>query len=149
MRLPVTARRLTVFTLVDDEDGELIGGRKLSIGSHGYVQIWDADAQKLRLLHRLIMGATQGDGRIVDHVSRDRLDNRKANLRFVTAAESSGNITPHASSGYRGVYRMRNRWQAKAQKDGKLMHLGTFDTREAAAAVSDAWRKANLPGYVS
>jgi len=34
-------------------------------------------------LHRFVLGATRRERRVVDHVNRDRLDCRKANLRFL------------------------------------------------------------------
>lgn len=40
-------------------------------------------------LHRIVMGLTRADGGIVHHVSGDRLDNRRRNLRVVTRSEHS------------------------------------------------------------
>lgn len=99
------------------------------------------------LVHRWVMGATRRDGRIVDHVNGRPLDCRKANLRFVTAAESSANTKVRAASGFRGVYPMRGKWQARAKKSGRFYHLGTFDTPEQAALVAHLWRLENLRGY--
>src|SRR5687767_10322229 len=36
-------------------------------------------------LHRLILGLERGDPRQVDHINGNRLDNRRANIRVVTA----------------------------------------------------------------
>jgi hypothetical protein len=117
----------------------------LSLGSHGYAQIWDS---YVALVHRWVMGAVRGDGQIVDHVNRQKLDNRKTNLRFVTAAESSANVSSHASSGYRGVYRNRDKWAAAVKCGGIKVNLGTYPDKEIAAQVAHEWRLANLPGYV-
>ena len=62
------------------------------------------------LAHRWVVGAKPRDGRIVDRVNGDRLDDRKINLPFVTAAESSANVEVHAASGYRGVHPSKGRW---------------------------------------
>lgn len=93
------------------------------------------------------MGAVKGDGLIVDHINRNKLDNRRINLRFVTPSESSTNTTPWGISGYRGVYPMRDKWQAKGKFDGKQYYLGTFATAEEAAQVAHDWRIDRLPGY--
>ena len=38
-------------------------------------------------------------------------------------------------SGYKGVTLNGKRWKASARYEGKLHHLGTFDTKEEAAAA--------------
>ena len=88
-----------------------------------------------------------GTAGIVDHINGNRLDCRKVNLRFVTASESSANVKSRASSGYRGVYPMRDKWQARVKQGGRIHHLGTDDTPEEAAQVAHLWRLENLPGY--
>lgn len=95
------------------------------------------------------MGARKRDGKIVDHINRDKLDNRRSNLRFVNASESSSNVKPHSASGFRGVYPYRGRWRAKAKLAGEYYSLGTYDTPEEAAQVSHQWRVEHLPGYVA
>lgn len=150
MELPVKAGELTLFTVVDDEDAARIGGRRLSLSAGRYVQFWQPDGNGNGapvLLHRWIMGAVPHDGRIVDHDNRNTLDNQQHNLKFVTAGESSANITGHAGSGYRGVYPNHARWMARGKRGGKSVYLGTFDTPEEAAQVAHDWRVENLPNY--
>jgi hypothetical protein len=139
--------RVLVPVLLDDEDAALLPG-KVSIGSHGYGQIW-AD-RRVQVLHRWILGLGLGDKRIGDHINGDRLDNRRTNLRIVNASQSSSNVKSRAASGYRGVYpnRARTRWVAKAKFQGKMINLGTYDDPEVAAEVSRQWRIANLSGYI-
>ncbi|MGL4809474.1 MAG: HNH endonuclease [Giesbergeria sp.] len=129
---------------LDDEDAAALPG-KVSVGSHGYAQVYE-DGQ-VKLLHRRILGCSPGDRSVVDHINRNKLDNRRGNLRLVTPSESSANITSWAGSGYRGVYPNKKRWAAAAKKDGRKVHLGTYDTPEEAAHVAHEWRVANLPGY--
>lgn len=50
-------------------------------------------------------------------------------------------------SGFRGVYPMKGKWQAKGKQGGRIYHLGTYDTPEEAAQVSHLWRLDHLPGY--
>lgn len=145
--VPVAAKgRDDVSAVLDIDDFDRLGGRKLSLGSHGYAQMFD---DRVTLVHRWVMGAKLRDGRIVDHISGDRLDDRKVNLRFVTAGESSANVRGRAASGYRGVYPARTggKWQARAHYQGRMHRIGTFDTPEEAAMASHLWRLENLPGY--
>lgn len=49
------------------------------------------DGRKTRLLHRELKGGDGLKGLYVDHVNRDRLDNRRENLRVVTGTENNLN----------------------------------------------------------
>ena len=147
-QLPVRAGDQVLHVLLDDEDVERIGGRKLSLGSHGYVQFCPpGQSSGCVLLHRWLMGAQVRDGRLVDHKNRVKLDCQKSNLGFVTPSESSANVTGRSLSGYRGVARMRKKWQAYGKMHGVRYSLGTYITAEEAAQVAHDWRVANLPGY--
>jgi HNH endonuclease len=108
VKVPVKCGDLLLFALVDPEDAERLGERRLSLGSHGYAQMHElagdgSEAKTTILLHRWVMGARRRDGRIVDHINGIRLDCRKVNLRFVTAAESSANVRARGVSGFRGA----------------------------------------------
>jgi len=46
-------------------------------------------------MHRFLLNAQKGQ--IIDHINRDKLDNRKHNLRFVTPKENSLNTTKQES----------------------------------------------------
>ena len=97
-----------------------------------------------KCLHQLILGDAP-DGMVVDHINRDRGDNRRANLRFVTVVENAQNRTlqKNSLSGFRGVsYHIRDRkW--KAHCHGK--YLGYYATKEEAAAVAKAARCVSMP----
>lgn len=68
------------------------------------------DDKLVTLVHRWAVGAKPGDGRIAGHLNGDRLDDRRLNLPFVAAAESSASVKVHAASGYRDVYPDKSRW---------------------------------------
>lgn len=68
-----------------------------------------------------------------DHVNRNKLDNRKVNLRWVTASENAKNVGVHkdTKSGVKGVSYKKGRkscWQARVDKKT----LGYFKTIEEA-----------------
>lgn len=132
--------------VVIDDDVALPG--RVSIGSHGYAQVCGVDKGRVVLLHRWLLGLTKGDGMVGDHINGDVLDCRRANLRAVTASESSANVAASAGSGFRGVYPNKGRWIARCKRQGKIVNLGTYDTPEEAAGVAHAYRVEHLPGYV-
>lgn len=74
------------------------------------------------LMHREILGLAPGDRLEVDHVSGDKLDNRRCNLRVVTKAQNGQNVPARGgASRYRGVYRDREsgRWYGQVSVGGR------------------------------
>jgi hypothetical protein len=125
-------------TRIDEADVPLLAGylgfRKTS---HGYVSMHKSN-DELVYLHRHIMGATKG--RTVDHINRDKLDNRRINLRFVSLAENVWNAASRRdnTSGARGVWRARNKWHARINIRGTQILLGNFDTVGEASIAYEA-----------
>lgn len=101
-------------------------------------------------LHRFILGLNHGDGKIVDHINGDTLDNRRENLRVVTHQTNMVNRRRQRNnrSGYRGVHFDRGRWTAKIKHCGYTCYIGRFDTPESAARAVDALA-AKLRGEVA
>lgn len=132
---------------LDGDDAERLDGKRLHIGSHGYAQLYYQG--QATPLHRWILGAERGDGRYVDHLDGNPLDNRKANLRFATSQMNACNRRTTAASGYLGVRATSSgRWDSRATLNGRTIYLGTFDSPDRAADVGHEWRVKNLPGYL-
>ncbi len=88
------------------------------------------------LMHREIMNAPKG--MVVDHIDRNRLDNRQANLRVCTPQQNEFNKRPRSRrSRFKGVYPYRDKWQAAIKHNGKTHHLGVFDDDVEAAKARD------------
>lgn len=129
--------------LVDEADAWVLEC-SWSVNGRGYVQ--RAGVSKVPvLLHRELLDFPAG---LVDHKNRDRLDNRRSNLRAVTALENGQNHPPRrGTSTHRGVYRNRwGRWVATASRDGRSLYLGTHLTEEDAAEASHSWRRLHMAG---
>ena len=97
-----------------------IGGR--SYGAH-------------RLAWQFVTGAWPEQE--IDHINRDRMDNRWDNLRVATTSQNHANNTRKVGKyGFKGVSTAtRSRWLAKIRVYGRLHHLGSFDTKEEAHAA--------------
>ncbi len=92
--------------------------------------------RKVLLMHRFILGLEGGDR--TDHINRDRLDNRRPNLRVANASQNAANalgLTNSRKSKYKGVYRKRGGWSASITKDGRTHHLGNFGPHEEEVAA--------------
>jgi hypothetical protein len=142
------------FTMVDADDYPLVSLNRwfrLSAGAPYAVRYEGGRPPKRRAvwLHRLLGGLRQGDPRQVDHINRDKLDNRKANLRIVTEPENLQNKPAYkgSTSTYRGVSRYRDgrRWIGQAQLDGKKVYVGLFEDELEAAEAVLAWRREHMP----
>lgn len=92
----------------------------------------------IELLHRFIVGAEKGQ--IVDHISRDTLDNRRENLRFCTAAQNGFNSKLYSTnkSGRRGVFSVEDRWIASIRYNGHR-YVRCFRSREQAVTQRENW----------
>lgn len=79
---------------------------------------------------------------VIDHINRNRLNNRWLNLRETSRAGNAKNasLRRDSLSGYRGVsFRKGNgKWRAYIQADGKQYHIGFYPTAEAAYAARQA-----------
>ena len=92
-------------------------------------------------MHRIILGLVEGDGKIVDHINRNTLDNRKCNLRVVTRSINRMNCKKNKnnSSGFRGVYWdvSHHTWQAQIRVNKKIKNCGCFSDKISAALAYD------------
>lgn len=121
--------------IVCDCHYNLVCDRKWSFAD-GYAS-WSRLGEKMQKIHRVIAGAAPGE--IVDHINRDKLDNRCSNLRVVTHQLNVVNRGKQRNntSGYPGVQwrKARQKWIAIIGRNGRYRKLGSFDTPEAAYAV--------------
>jgi hypothetical protein len=75
----------------------------------------------------------------LDHINRNKKDNRIENLRVVTKSQNRQNITAHKNnkSGMKGVWlhKQTKRWCSTIGFNNKNKHLGSFSTKEEAQAA--------------
>lgn len=81
---------------------------------------------------------------IIDHIDRNRTNNRIVNLRSVNKLENNINskIRIDNTSGYKGVYAGRNgKWVASTQYNKKQLYLGQYPSPEEAAEAIKEFHK--------
>jgi AP2 domain. len=125
--------------LVDDEDHERLSCYPWC----AYLfkgKIWRAIRTDNKIkatiyMHREVLNILDSSV-LVDHISRNALDNRKSNLRIVTPSQSVMNRKGWAGR-YKGVTKWYEKWRARIDVNHKQVFLGYFLTEEEAAYAYD------------
>jgi len=142
--------------LFEYQDGNLIWkiskGKRGKIGSiagtitsNGYLSI-RVDKKNYKA-HRLVYLYHHGYlPNIIDHIDRDKLNNKIENLREATISQNNVNtkIRKDNASGLKGVtwHKASNKWCAQIMVNCKQNHIGLFlDIEDARAAYLQARRK--------
>lgn len=102
-------------------------------------------------MHRQILSLAKGDGKIVDHINRNPLDNRKKNLRLCTPLGSTMNTRPqkNSTSRYKGVFwdSGLKKWRAQIGKKNSKIYLGCYANEKEAANTYNMAAKKLYPEY--
>ena len=104
--------------------------------TNGYLslRLWCNGKFRVARVHQLVAEAFIGkpqDGLMVDHIDRDKANNKVDNLRWVTKAQNMKNTQCRGSSGLKFAYLMPSgRYQARYKPStGKpMVNCGTYDT---------------------
>lgn len=152
--IPIHGRQgIRGWTLIDCDDYECVSEHRWHFTGEGYVGRTDRSGDRPRdeRLHRMLLGLRFGDPREGDHINRDRLDNRRGNLRIANDGQQMQNRAAFSSSSssFRGVSFCNGRgakpWKAQVGLGGKNRHLGYFATEQEAADVAAAFRAEHMP----
>jgi hypothetical protein len=125
--------------------GTLAGTLCPRSGGYRKIRIRDKPYSESRLAYLFMTGAWP-DG-CINHLNRDRADNRWANLRLATPSERRGTsaVMSGTASGLKGVtwQKHANMWRAQIETNGRKVHLGYFVHKETAHAayMAAAWAR--------
>lgn len=107
------------------------------LAKDGYAKTYKAHI----LIGIVFLGYIPNKGNIViDHIDNDKTNNRLDNLQIITFRE---NLTKDRSriSGYRNVYKHRNKWRVVVNVKGKRFRLGLYATPEEGSVVAEKFLK--------
>jgi hypothetical protein len=140
--------QIIAYAVVDAGDFDRFNAHRWCISNRRWGLVGRRTQGRWCYLHREVMGLERDDPRRVDHINRDTLDNRRANLRLATTAQNAQNQGSRGgSSRYRGVTwdKAREKWMASAMLGGKRHTIGRFDSEDEAGAAAAAWRARHMP----
>jgi len=88
-------------------------------------------------LHRMI--ANTGTGKVTDHINRDKLDNRRNNLRVCNSSDNNHNRALNNPNGFRGITwnKRKRKWASQISIGNKNKGLGCFTSKIEAARAYD------------
>lgn len=134
---------------VDDEDYTTIVSKGNWTYLNGYAIRFMGRGPRgtlLEWMHHLVLAPVEGLQ--IDHIDGKGTNNRRSNLRYVTASQNQANRGPQKNntSGYKGVIFMPlvGNYQARITVKGKRIYLGVFKTAQQAAL---AYNKASLEHF--
>ena len=116
--------------LIDKEDWDILSNDSWTISHDGYAVSSSGNNVRKRM-HRVIMKCVEDKNVIIDHINRNKLDNRKKNLRIVTDHENGINQSKRKDNktGITGVVpaKRKGAWKAQIKYDYKNYSLGVYD----------------------
>lgn len=133
------------IVLLDDDDYEMIVSKNISVhlrydktinGFYAQIKTYPLgctkkngkDVRSTTPLHRWIVSCPKD--KVVDHINRNTLDNRKCNLRICTQREN--NCNKRNNTKHIGVRKINNRYYARAVVNGKEISLGGYASLDEA-----------------
>lgn len=127
-------------TILDKEDFEYFSQWKWYCSFYGYAVRGKTINGKRTIvyLHREILQTKKNQE--VDHINRNRLDNRRKNLRICVRTDNRQNTTKFkGSSKFWGVYwnKQTKSWRTRIQKNRKMYEGGLFHDEILAAKKYD------------
>lgn len=145
----ILLRNKTADALVDDDDHERYGLLRWHLSDRGYAVRRAAGQdgkKKTTYLHREIMKTPAG--LFVDHINRNRLDNRKENLRNVTWAENRNNSSGHRDNkiGLHNISYSEKRkiYRVRFQENKKTAYYSQHETLDQAIRSRDDYESRRL-----
>ena len=132
---------------------------KWYLGKHGYPVTYQSLDNEEKFgtglkLHKMLLGlnlwvinqnirnSNSSKRMVIDHINRNKLDNRLENLRICSAKENSYNTSKRCNkenSKYKGVKKQgkSGKWIATITKDGNMHEIRDISTEKEAAQIYD------------
>lgn len=132
------------IVLVSKDSIETITKFNWYLGKDGYPVAYQSVDRKIKLgnglkMHKMLMSYCQ-KGFVIDHINRNKLDNRLGNLRMCTPKQNSYNTTKPSNSKnkFKGVKKSKDdTWIAHITKDNEIFEIKDIPDEKEAAKIYD------------
>ena len=124
--------------IIDIEDIDKCIYYRWSINNLGYIVTYKNN--KCILLHKLIL-VNNDKTKVIDHINRNKLDNRKSNLRIVDHYINSHNRDIIKNNKGIQFRKSDNKWIVTFYVKGKRMYFGSYANEEVASIVAKQYMK--------
>jgi len=120
------------FAIVDDDIYERAKDFKWYLDHHGYPNSNGKTRAKINRgwLHKFVLGSAPKP-LVTDHINRNKLDNRRENLRFVNRRINNLN-----SSKKKWIIRHQNKWRVRFHIGELEISIVGIQTEEAARSIA-------------
>jgi hypothetical protein len=141
--------KVAAYAVIDDADYHVVRPHRWRLSASGYAKTTFPGRREV-YMQRLLLGLPplRVDPREADHINRDRLDNRRRNLRVVTRSQNAQNQAHgRGASRQRNVHwhRASGLWSVRVNVDGQKHYFGYFRDRDEAAEVARRARARLMP----
>ena len=117
--------------------------------NYGYlmVDLCKNGVRKTHTIHKLLIETFLEKKNLnfnqIDHINKNKTDNRLENLRYIDSSGNNRNKFMRNKWGYIGVYKRNNKFCSSIRVDGgKRLYLGIYNTpREASEAYLNMFNK--------
>tara|TARA_R110002167_G_C12361051_1_gene623164 strand:- start:54 stop:620 length:567 start_codon:yes stop_codon:yes gene_type:complete len=122
-----------------------------TVNTQGYlvISMWSKGNYLLYRAHRIVWFLNYGEvPSLLDHINRNKLDNRVENLRPTTHSLNGRNTNKRVrvTSKYKGVYynKINKSYTSSIRANNKMTHIGTSKSEKELAEMYDKWIEENL-----
>lgn len=141
----IKLRKTDKIVMIDKEDLVKVENYCWRLSNDGYAITYRVlDKWRAILMHSLIIGKIEG--KEIDHINQNKLDNRKCNLRHLTHLENMHNVNrvPKSNTGIKNIHYNKNgKFVARMQYNNNQYNIGTFRTLEEAKEKLEIFKREN------